>query len=256
MKIETDTPELYLNRIDLLNEQLKCASSLIIKEEIKKSLLMTDVAIAASADLQRSLALLPELYKAKDVAIQDRLTAIADEMKRVCDLDSQLESEIRLLSFSYLNIETDSLFNSQDANMSIMKIILEIGVMWVNVLNYTFKNEDAALTKKKIAFLAKFIGGQIPVLSSAIEVISSVVDATSFNTKDVKSSDAFINSVEVYNSSLKLYVSGCIYFRLDAMSVMNDQAILTDEEKDLEVQSHYRRVISGEHYLFPGKTPS
>ncbi|EMY2739089.1 hypothetical protein AAIK96_000828 [Klebsiella pneumoniae] len=255
MKIETNTPELYLKKIDLLKEQLECASSSIIKEEIKKSLIMTDVAIAAFVDLQKSLSLLPEIYKAKDVAIQDRLASIANEMKRVCDLDIQLDSDIRSLSFSYLNIEAGGLFNSQDANMTIMKIILEIGIMWVNVLNYTFKNEDAALTRRKIAFLAKVIGGQIPFLSNAIEAISLVADAISINTKDVKTSDSFINGLQAYNTSLNLYVYGCISFRLDAMSIMNSQAILTDEEKKLEIQEHYKSVIKGEHYLFSSKNP-
>lgn len=250
MKIETNTPELYSKRIDLLKEQLECASSSIIKEEISKSLLMTDVAIAAFADLQKSLALLPELYKAQDVAIQDRLAYIANEMKRVCDPDIQLDSEIRSLSFSYLNLETDSLFNSQDANMTIMKIILEIGIMWVNILNYLFKGEGIALTRRKIAFLAKVIGSQIPFLSNAIEIISSVADAISINTKDVKISDAFINGLQAYNFSLDLYVSACVSFRLDAMSVMNGQVILTDEEKKLEIQEHYRKVIGREHFLF------
>lgn len=253
MKIETNTPELYLKRIDLLKEQLGCVSSTIIKEEINKSLLMTDVAIAAFADLQKSLALLPELYKTKNIAIQDRLTAIANEMKRVCDPDLQLDSEVRTISFSYLNIETQGLFNSQDANMTIMKIILEIGVMWVNVLNYIFNDEDVALAKKKIAFMAKAIGGQIPFLSNAIEVISLVTDAISINTKDAKTSDAFVNGVQEYNTSLDLYVFGCISFRLDAMSVMNGQVMLTDEEKKLEIQEHYRMVIEEEHYLFSSK---
>ncbi|EMB4651017.1 hypothetical protein U9B40_002053 [Klebsiella aerogenes] len=149
MKIENNTPELYLKRIELLKEQLGCVSGPYIKEEINKSLLMTDVAITAFADLQRSLALFPELYKTKDVAIQDRLASIANEMKKLCDRDLHFDSEIRSLSFSYLNIETYNLFNSQDANMTIMKIIMEIGVMWVNVLNYIFKNEDATLTRKK-----------------------------------------------------------------------------------------------------------
>ncbi|HEJ0143538.1 TPA: hypothetical protein SLO74_002818 [Citrobacter freundii] len=253
MKIETNTPELYLKRIDLLKEQLGCVSSTIIKEEISKSLLMTDVAISAFADLQKNLALLPEIYKTKNIAIQDRLTAIANEMKRVCDPDLQLDSEVRTISFSYLNIETHGLFNSQDANMTIMKIILEIGVMWVNVLNYIFNDEDVALAKKKIAFMAKVIGGQIPFLSNAIEVISLVIDAISINTKDAKTCDAFVNGIQEYNASLDLYVFGCISFRLDAMSVMNGQVMLTDEEKKLEIQEHYRMVIEEEHYLFSSK---
>lgn len=253
MKIETNTPELYLTRIELLKEQLGCVSGPYIKDEINKSLLMTDVAIAAFADLQRSLALFPELYKTKDVAIQDRLASIANEMKKLCDRDLHFDSEIRSLSFSYLNIETYNLFNSQDANMTIMEIIMEIGVMWVNVLNYIFKDEDATLTRKKIALLAKVVGGQIPFLSNAIEVISSVADAISINTKDARSTDSYINNLQAYNAALNLYVAGCISFRLDAMSVMNDQTMLTDEEKKLEIQEHYRKVIEGEHYLFLSK---
>ncbi|HAU3345125.1 TPA: hypothetical protein JDK73_000917 [Salmonella enterica subsp. houtenae] len=253
MKIETNTIELYLKRIDVLKEQLKCASSPFINEEMNKSLLMTDVAIAAFADLHKSLALLPEIYKANDIAIQDRLTSIANEMKRVCDPGLQLDSEVRTISFSYLNIETYSLFNSQDTNLTIMNIILEVGVMWVNLLNYILNDEDVALAKKKITFMAKVIGGQVPFLSNAIEVISLVVDAITINTKDVKTADTFINGVQAYNSSLDMYVFGCVYFRLDAMSVMNGQVMLTDEEKKLEIQEHYRKVIEGEHYLFLSK---
>ncbi|HHQ6722809.1 TPA: hypothetical protein ACSTNG_002583 [Serratia fonticola] len=253
MNLVLNTPNLYQNRINILNEQLKSVTSKIIRDEITKSIIYTDSAITAYADLQKSLASLPDIYNSKDNLIQDKLSSIYNEMDKVIKSDLVSQNEFKEFHFNFLKVQVGGIYSLQDLNITIINIIFELGVIWLNLLNSILEGEGNDLTRDKIAFIAKLIGGQIPYLSSAIEIMTSIADAITINVKDAKASDEFLNNNQKYQQILDMYIWGSINFRLDSISIMNDQPILTVEKKNIIIQNHYNDIIECKHELFINK---
>ena len=254
MRLALNTPELYQKRVNFLNKQLKSVTSPILQNEINKSILYTDVAIAAFADLQKALQYFHESYNSKNGLIQEKLSSLYNEMRESVKFAQESQKEYAELSFNFLKIEVESIHSLQDADISILEVIRELGGVWLNLLNSIFEGEINDQVRKKIAFLAKIIGGQIPYLNNFIEIITTIDEAIKINSKDAKSTDDFLNKHQKYHTALSIYIFGCINFRLDSLSVINEQPILTDDEKNTIIQNHYKDVIECRHFLYVSNT--
>lgn len=250
MNIKENTPELYQSRINHLEEQLNIVTSNVLREEINKSILYTNAAIAASADLQIFLQTLPERYQSNDKHLDEKLSKINKDLDDLINLDSTANTDLKELSFNILSIEAEGVYSFKDANLIKMKMIFAVGLSWLNLLNYIFSGENNKLTQDKIKFIAKLVGGKIPFIGDTIEIISSIIETINMNTKDAKNSDEFLNNHQNYHIMLDMYISGCINYRLDSNCIMDEIPLLSIEEKNPIIQKHYKDIIDCNHLLF------